>query len=61
MLADVPVDEWQAIADMGMDVVWLMGVWSLGAYGLNHDRTTPSLLGHFRELLPDFTLVRGRV
>jgi hypothetical protein len=57
MLADVPAAEWQAIAAMGMDVVWLMGVWSLGAYGLNHDRTTPSLLADYAAVLPGYTTV----
>ncbi len=57
MLANVPVQEWQAIADMGMDVVWLMGVWSLGAYGLNHDRTDPSLLAGYASVLPGYTTV----
>ena len=27
-LADVPVEEWDAIAELGFDAVWLMGVWN---------------------------------
>ena len=26
-LADVPAAEWNALADLGVDTVWLMGVW----------------------------------
>ena len=58
-LADVPAAEFQAIADKGMDVVWLMGAWTLGAYGLNHDRTDPSLLASYASVLPGYTTVRG--
>lgn len=54
-LRDVPTAEWKAIAAMNMDVVWLMGIWSLGEFGLNHDRTTPSLLEGYSKVLPGYT------
>eukprot|EP01133_Synstelium_polycarpum_P012036 gene12036-14078_t len=37
---------------MGFDMVWMMGVWSLGAYGLNFDRTNQPLLQHYQQVLP---------
>eukprot|EP01116_Phalansterium_solitarium_P000236 TRINITY_DN10137_c0_g1_i1.p1 TRINITY_DN10137_c0_g1~~TRINITY_DN10137_c0_g1_i1.p1 ORF type:complete len:514 (-),score=133.76 TRINITY_DN10137_c0_g1_i1:553-1875(-) len=33
-----------------------MGVWELGEYGLNFDKTNPGLLAHYPQVLPDFTL-----
>ncbi len=42
-----------------MDVVWLMGVWTLGVHGLNHDRTDPSLLASYASVLPGETTVRA--
>jgi hypothetical protein len=29
---------------MKINMVWMMGVWGLGSYGLHHDRTDPDLL-----------------
>eukprot|EP00753_Platysulcus_tardus_P016998 PLAT618.1.p1 GENE.PLAT618.1~~PLAT618.1.p1 ORF type:complete len:521 (-),score=233.06 PLAT618.1:123-1685(-) len=54
-LSQVPKQEYQAIADMGVQVVWMMGVWQLGAYGLHHDRTEPSLLADYAKELPGYT------
>lgn len=54
-LADIPPQEFQALADMGIDMVWMMGVWHLGPYGLNLDRTTPSLLQEYAQVLPGYT------
>jgi hypothetical protein len=55
-LSDIPISEFQDIADKGFDIVWMMGVWSLGAYGLHHDRTDPSLLATYKRVLPDYTM-----
>jgi hypothetical protein len=32
-LKDIPDAELQAFADQKFDIVWFMGVWSLGKYG----------------------------
>jgi len=32
-----------------------MGIWHLGPYGLNHDRTDPSFLAAYSVVLPDYT------
>jgi hypothetical protein len=43
-LDQVPDEEWQALLASGhFDMIWLMGVWALGPYGLNYDRTNPDL------------------
>eukprot|EP01100_Stratorugosa_tubuloviscum_P010254 TRINITY_DN437_c0_g3_i1.p1 TRINITY_DN437_c0_g3~~TRINITY_DN437_c0_g3_i1.p1 ORF type:complete len:526 (+),score=213.75 TRINITY_DN437_c0_g3_i1:58-1635(+) len=54
-LADIPAQEFQSLADKGINMVWMMGVWSLGAYGLNHDKTDPGLLASYASVLPDYT------
>src|SRR3989338_4323607 len=54
-LADVPDAELDRIAGLGFDMVWLIGVWSLGEYGLNFDRTDAGLLAHYAQVLPGFT------
>ncbi|KAL0233105.1 hypothetical protein GEMRC1_011850 [Eukaryota sp. GEM-RC1] len=55
-LDDVPDAEIQVIANMNMDMVYMMGVWQLGPSGLLHDRTDPGLINGFKRLLPDFTM-----
>jgi glycosidase len=38
-LEDIPEEEIDFIADMGVDAVYIMGIWKLGEYGLNYDKT----------------------
>ncbi len=55
-LATIPeevLDEWAAL---GIDAVWLMGVWSTGDVGLEIARTLPALEEEFRLALPDLTV-----
>lgn len=54
-LSDIPSEELQAIVNQKYDVVWFMGVWSLGEYGLHHDRTDPNLLKSYANVLPGYT------
>jgi len=51
-LKDVPLSEWQRMADDHIEVVWLMGIWQLGQYGLDHDRSSAKM-AEFRTYLPD--------
>jgi glycosidase len=46
----VPKSEWQKLADDKIDMVWLMGVWQLGTYGPELDKTN---INNFRNELPD--------
>lgn len=59
--ADIPQDELQALADKHIHIVWFMGVWSLGAYGLNFDRTNPDLLRQYKQELPGMASSGGCV
>jgi len=54
-LKDIPDSEFQYYKNQGIQIIWMMGIWSLGAYGLNHDRTDPGLLSTFNQVLPGYT------
>ncbi len=54
-LEDVPDLELHEFKAKGMTAIYLLGVWHLGAYGLNHDRTDPGLLKGYGDVLPGFT------
>eukprot|EP01125_Pyxidicula_operculata_P014837 TRINITY_DN4994_c0_g1_i1.p1 TRINITY_DN4994_c0_g1~~TRINITY_DN4994_c0_g1_i1.p1 ORF type:complete len:512 (+),score=87.70 TRINITY_DN4994_c0_g1_i1:405-1940(+) len=51
----IPMQEFSNLKNAGYDIVWLMGVWQLGAYGLNYDQTNPSLLAYYSTVLPGYT------
>ncbi|MGA3315326.1 MAG: alpha-amylase family glycosyl hydrolase [Candidatus Korobacteraceae bacterium] len=53
-LASVPAAEWDAIAALGFDAVWLMGVWERSRAGIVIANKNPGLLEDFRRALPDF-------
>lgn len=52
---DIPDDVFTQIKTLGFDMVWMMGVWSVGPYGVKHDRTDAGLVQGFKSLLPDYT------
>jgi hypothetical protein len=54
-LGSIPQENWDRLKDLGMDLVWLMGVWRPSPAGIAIDRGNPSLLKVCREILPDFT------
>jgi hypothetical protein len=54
-LGEVPEEEWVRLKDLGMDIVWLMGVWLASAQGIRIARGHPDLQEAFRQALPDFT------
>lgn len=54
-LATVPNKEWDAIAALGFDAVWLMGVWERSPAGIRVSMGNEGLLADFRRALPDFT------
>jgi len=53
-LATVPKQEWEAIAALGFDAVWFMGVWERSPAGIAISMRNPGLLEDFRRALPDF-------
>jgi glycosidase len=52
-LASVPAQEWEAIAGLGFDVVWLMGVWERSPAGIAIALQNEALFESFRAALPD--------
>ena len=52
-LADIPAAEWDALAQLGMDAVWLMGVWERSPAGRAVAMKNESLQEDFRRALPD--------
>jgi Alpha amylase, catalytic domain len=53
-LGSVPEREWDAIAALGFDAVWLMGVWERSPAGIAIALANPGLVDSFRRALPDF-------
>src|SRR3954449_4519292 len=52
-LDEVPGSEWDALAALPVDAVWLMGVWERSPAGLEIARTDPELDAGNRAALPD--------
>jgi hypothetical protein len=52
-LGEVPAAEWDALAALPVDAVWLMGVWQRSPEGLRIALADPGLDAAFREALPD--------
>ncbi len=53
-LRSVPAAEWDAIAELGFDAVWFMGVWERSPAGIAISNQNPNNLADFRRALPDF-------
>ncbi|OPY81189.1 MAG: Alpha-1,4-glucan:maltose-1-phosphate maltosyltransferase [Syntrophorhabdus sp. PtaU1.Bin153] len=53
-LANVPGEEWDAIAGLNADAVWLMGVWERSPAGIAIANQNSGLLEDFRRALPDY-------
>ncbi len=54
-LGQIPQEEWVRLKDLGMDIVWLMGVWRPSPQGVRSARGHPDLQEAYRQALPDFT------
>jgi glycosidase len=54
-LGSVPDAEWDRVAALGFDAVWLMGVWERSPAGIRISMANDGLLADFRRALPDFT------
>ncbi|MCW2512923.1 MAG: alpha amylase catalytic region [Mycobacterium sp.] len=53
-LSTVPPRVWDAIADLGFDAVWLMGVWERSPAGAAVALANPELVSSFGSALPDW-------
>jgi glycosidase len=52
-LGNVPAAEWDAIAGLGADAVWFMGVWERSPAGIHIAMENQGLLAEFQRVLPD--------
>jgi glycosidase len=52
-LSSVPAAEWDAMAALGVDAVWLMGVWERSPAGIRVALRNEGLMADFRRALPD--------
>jgi len=53
-LGTIPAREWDDIASLGFDAVWLMGVWERSPAGIEVSMRNAGLLEDFRRALPGF-------
>jgi glycosidase len=54
-LATVPEKEWNSIADLKIDAVWLMGVWGRSPTGIGIALSRQDLQDEFHQVLPDYS------
>ena len=52
-LGSVPPGEWDALAELGVDAIWLMGVWERSPAGIEVALRDEGLVADFRRALPD--------
>jgi hypothetical protein len=53
-LANVPDEEWDCVTPVGIDAVWLMGIWDRSPEGVRLALDSSSHLAEFRATLDDF-------
>jgi hypothetical protein len=54
-LSEIPdeiLDDWEV---KGFQWIWFMGVWQVGQFGIDHDRTDPGLRASYDVVLPGWT------
>jgi glycosidase len=54
-LGNVPAEEWDTVASLKIDAVWLMGVWERSPASVRIAMANEGLVADFRRALPDFT------
>ncbi|GKT34602.1 alpha-amylase, putative [Aduncisulcus paluster] len=53
--SNCPTEVWKHYQSYGITDIYFLGVWELGEYGLEHDRTDPGDISSYEEWLPDYT------
>ncbi len=54
-LGTIPDAEWDALAELEIDAVWLMGVWERSPAGVAVSNANAEQQGEFHRVLPDYT------
>ena len=60
-LATIPAHEWDALAELAIDAVWLMGVWERSPAGIAVASASPELQAEFRKVLADYRPEESRL
>lgn len=55
-LGNVPSQEWDTLAALRVDAIWLMGVWQRSPAGIQVSNANAALQSDFQRALPDFRL-----
>jgi hypothetical protein len=55
-ISEVPESEWERLRNLGLDLIYLMGVWKRSSAGRYFSRSQTSLFSHYDECLPGWTL-----
>ncbi|HUJ82766.1 MAG TPA: hypothetical protein VLW83_12850, partial [Candidatus Acidoferrales bacterium] len=55
-LADVPDSEWNRLAGLGFDLIWLMGVWERSPESRREFRGDAASFANFKKALPGATM-----
>lgn len=55
-LKNIPVKEWKYLKSMGIDIVWLMGMWQRSPCSAEKAGNEPFLVKDCRKILPDFSI-----
>ncbi|MBW1915557.1 MAG: alpha-amylase [Deltaproteobacteria bacterium] len=55
-LNNIPEKEWQRLKELGMDLIWLMGMWERGPDSRKKARNELDLVNACRNILPDFQI-----
>ena len=50
-LSEIPTEEFDVLQQNGVDIVWMMGIWKLGEYGLEFDRNNT-----YDNVMPDWSI-----
>jgi glycosidase len=53
-LSTVPVQEWDVLSQLGVDAIWLMGVWERSPAGIAIALENEAMVAEFRKVLPGF-------
>lgn len=56
LLDEVPVSEWERLRGLGIDLIYLMGVWKRSPAGRTLSRSQTSLFSRYDECLPGWSL-----
>ena len=55
-LGSIPGNEWKKLREMGIDIIWIMGVWQRSPLSVETARKEPGIVAEGRTILSDFDM-----